>query len=280
MNLKRITKSILITLFLAWLSAIGYLHLFQSSFIFSPPKIGTETPENYGAPFERVTFKTADGSNIKGWWVENKESTLPYSLLYCHGNGADLARLSEVSSIFYKFGFDTLLFDYRGYGESDPAKEGISQKTVLEDARAAYAWIKAKTPNQKIISWGHSLGASVSAHLSAEFDFEKLILEGAFSSIPSMAHHRYPLIPAIEMFIHSPFSTITAVQNRKRQPLLMLHAPNDSIVPYEEGQKVFSAAPEPKEWIILADIDHNDFPSVSEKYKERILNWVISDQKR
>lgn len=274
MRFTLIIKKILLIIFSAWILITLYLHAFQASFIFTPPKIGTETPENYGAPFERVTFKSADGSNLIGWWVENKESSLPYSLLYCHGNGADLARLSEVSSIFYKFGFDTLLFDYRGYGESDPAKDGISQKTVLEDARAAYEWIKAKTPNQKIISWGHSLGASVSAHLAAEFDFEKLILEGAFSSIPSMANHRYPLIPVIEMFIHSPFSTITAVQKRKGQSLLMLHAPNDSIVPYEEGQKVFNAAPGPKEWIILTDIDHNDFPSVSDLYKSRIINWV------
>lgn len=275
MNLSNIIRLLIIVSLSSWLLTISYLHLFQSSFIFTPPKIGTETPENYGAPFERVDIKTTEGANIKGWWVENIESSLPYSLFYCHGNGADLSRLSEVSSIFYKFGFDTLLFDYRGYGESDPAKEGISQKTVLEDARAAFTWLKAKNPNQKIIAWGHSLGASVCAEIAAEFDFEKLILEGAFSSIASMANHRYPLIPTIDMFIYNPFSTLNAVQNRKGQPLLMLHATNDTIVPYVEGKKVFEAAPEPKEWIELTNIDHNDFPSVSNLYKDRILSWVL-----
>ncbi|HEY5037433.1 MAG TPA: alpha/beta hydrolase, partial [bacterium] len=166
----KVFKIILVPLVLAYFSILlGYVVL-QRKLIFHPVTIHDLTPKNYDLSYQNVSFPSYDGVTLTGWWMQHPKSTAPRPvLLYCHGNADDLSMLAEVSRLFYDFGFDELLFDYRSYGASEKAPKGLSEKALDGDALAAYQWVKAKGfQDKQMMIWGHSLGSSVAAWLATQ----------------------------------------------------------------------------------------------------------------
>jgi uncharacterized protein len=266
-------KIILIPIVLAYLTIVGVYFTLQRKMIFQPVALDGTTPKKYSQSYRDVTFPSSDGVTLKGWWIEHpqRDSKRPV-LLYCHGNGDCLSQLAEVSKLFYDFGFDALIFDYRSYGGS--SKAPLSEKAVENDALAAYQWLKDKgIPDDRVLIWGHSLGSSVAANLATQTRPAGLILEGAFPSIYAVSRQRNPWLLLFPFMILDPFDTEKYVTQRAC-PLLMIHAERDTIIPIELGQRVFEKAADPKEWLLVKGINHNDFPSVAVKYKGSIQDFA------
>jgi fermentation-respiration switch protein FrsA (DUF1100 family) len=234
------------------------------------------TPADYRLKsYKDVSFPSFDGVTLTGWWMEHPGHD-PHRpvLLYCHGNADCVSQLAEVSKIFYDFGFDTLIFDYRSYGGSQRAP--LSEKAVDGDALAAYQWLKAKgIPDNRILIWGHSLGSSVAAELSTQTHSAGLILEGAFPSIYQVSRQRNPWLLIFPFMVWDKFETGKYVTERTC-PLLEIHAGKDTIIPIQLGRQVFDAAAEPKQWLVVEGIDHSDFPSVAYQYEKPIQDFVES----
>jgi len=267
-------KIVLIPLTLAYLTILGLYIGNQRKLIYFPTKLNGTTPTKYGLThFKDVTFPSSDGVTLTGWWIEHphKDPKRPV-LLYCHGNAANLSLLSEVSRIFYDFGFDALLVDYRSYGSSQKAP--LTEEAVGEDALAAYRWLQAKgIPEGRIVVWGHSLGAAIAAKLATRVNPAGLILEGALDSVNGMAREKFPWLLVPGFLIWDKFDAERYVTQRAC-PLLQFHAEKDTIIPIELGEKVFEKAAGPKQWMVVKDIDHNDFPSVAYQYKKPIMDFV------
>jgi len=268
-------KRVALALLSAYLTIVVAYVLFQRKLIFHPTALNGTTPKNYYLVYEDVRFKSSDGVTLNGWWIHHTGSNPQRPvLLYCHGNAANLSLLAEVSRIFYDFGFDELLFDYRDYGSSEKSANGLSEAALDMDASSAYQWLKAKGfKDDHIIIWGHSLGSSVAAWLAAQTHPAGLILEGAFPSIYAMSRAKYPWLLAPPFMILDKFDTGKYVTQRNC-PLLELHAEKDTIVPMELGQKVFEDASGPKQWLEIKGINHNDFPSVAYQYQKPILDFA------
>ena len=89
-----------------------------------------------------------------------------------------------------ELGYRVLAIDYRGFGDSD--KVDTTEDTVVEDARAAMEWLRNKIQeDEKIIVWGHSLGAAIACRATAEEEknnslnhrIETLVLESPFNNL-------------------------------------------------------------------------------------------------
>ena len=264
-------KLILVPLLLAYLSVAGGYVALQRRLIFHPVPLTGTTPKNYGLQFQDVSFPSADGVTLAGWWIQHPSQDHPV-LLYCHGNADCVSQLAEVSKIFYDFGFDELIFDYRNYGGS--GKGPLSEKAVDDDALAAYQWLRSKGfQESQILIWGHSLGSSVAAWLATQTHPAGLILEGAFPSIYAVSRMRNPWLFVPPSLIWDKFETGKYVAQRTC-PLLETHAEKDTIIPIELGRRVFAGAAEPKKWLEIGGINHNDFPSVAYHYQSQIQDFT------
>ncbi len=266
-------KKLLVSLVLAYLTIVAGYVVFQRKLIYHPVPVNGTTPKNYGITYQDVSFPSFDGVTLTGWWIEHpqKDPNRPV-LLYCHGNGDCVSQLAEVSRIFYNFGFDELIFDYRSYGAS--GKAPLSEKALDGDALAAYEWLSVRgIPDNRIMIWGHSLGSSVAAELATQTRPAGLILEGAFPSIYAVSRLRNPWLLVLPFMIKDKFETGRYVTQRAC-PLLMIHAEKDTIIPIELGWRVFQGAEEPKQWIMVKNINHNDFPSVANEYEKPIREFV------
>jgi fermentation-respiration switch protein FrsA (DUF1100 family) len=176
-------------------------------------------------------------SNEGGWW-----------LLYLHGNSATVASRTNLLRYegFRAVGLNVLAPEYRGFGgvPGEPSESGLA-----EDARAGYDYLRQtlRVEPERIVIFGWSLGSAVAVSLAAEVASAGVILEGAPASLVAIGERDYPWMP-IRLVMRNPFESILRI-GRIKAPMLFLHSPEDEIIPYEEGRRLFEAAPEPKTFV-------------------------------
>ncbi len=165
-----------------------------------------------------------------------------------------------------------LILDYRGYGRSEgrPSEAGLAR-----DARAGWRWLReeAGSAPEEIVLFGRSLGAAVAAELAEAREAEgerpaAVILESPFRSVPELAQRVYPFLPArwLARFSHDTESHVRGVT----APLLVIHSRDDEIIPFAEGEAVYSAAREPKRLLEIRGGHNTGFLDSEPDYSEGI----------
>jgi fermentation-respiration switch protein FrsA (DUF1100 family) len=250
----RAVRTVLLTLVLGYLGLLVVVFLFQDRLVFFPNVGGRRlawTPAETGLDFEAVTLATADGERLAAWFVPagggggDPARPADRAVLLCHGNAGSIAHRLDYLPMLRGMGFATLLFDYRGYGESTgrPGEEGLRR-----DARAAWAFLSRERgfAPARIALLGESLGGAVAARLAADLEAEgaggpgALVLQSAFTSVPDLGAAVYPFLP-VRLLARLRFDTRAAVA-RLRGPLLVAHSRDDEIVPFAHAQRLVEAA--------------------------------------
>jgi len=99
-----------------------------------------------------------------------------------------------------------------------------------------------------------------------------MILDSTFTSLKEMAHARMPLLAGLAGSHYDTLADIAKIKS----PTLVLHSPNDDVIPYEQGRKLFAASTAPKQFVILSG-GHNDGFLRSKKKYVAELNDFISE---
>jgi uncharacterized protein len=81
----------------------------------APTALGRETPADRGLAYEDVTFTTADGVRLAGWWVPGTD---PSAVVLLHGSGETRSDVLDHLATLSSLGHGVLAFDARGHGES------------------------------------------------------------------------------------------------------------------------------------------------------------------
>ena len=142
------------------------LFIFQSHLVFYP-ETGREvsaTPGQIGLLYEDLQLKTSDGINLHGWYIPVAQPR--GTVLFLHGNAGNISHRLDSVQMFHRLGYSTLIFDYRGYGNSGgrPGEQG-----TYRDAEAAWRYLTEQrhVPSCRIVLFGESLGGAVAAWLAA-----------------------------------------------------------------------------------------------------------------
>jgi uncharacterized protein len=248
------------------------LLLMQPKLLYRPVREVSLTPADAGLEYEQVTFESADGVRLTGWYVPAQNA--PFTILICHGNGGNLAHLLDSLRLFHSLGLHCMAFDYRGYGGSGgrPTEAG----TYL-DAQAAYDWLTGPkgVPPEQIILFGRSLGGSIAAHLAGRAQAAGLVIESAFTSFPDVAAGFYPYLP-VRWFAPLLFRYDTlACVKKVRCPVMVVHSRDDELVPFAFAQRLFEAAHEPKRFVEIAGGHNGGYLLAGDVYRQAWLQWQI-----
>jgi fermentation-respiration switch protein FrsA (DUF1100 family) len=246
---------LLVGLLAAYLTMLVLMMWFEESLVFFPIRYPGGNWQPRGLDYEDVWFTAADNVRLHGWYCPNPAASAV--VLFAHGNAGNLSHRAEALRMLHKCGAEVLIFDYRGYGQSEgrPNEAGI-----LQDARAARAWLagRAAVPEKEVVLFGESLGGAVMVDLAACDGARGLILQSTFPSLPEVAARHYPWVP-VRLLMRTELNSLAKI-DRYQGPVLQSHGDDDRIVPYELGQKLFTAANEPKRFFTIRGGDHNDFP--------------------
>jgi len=265
--------TILVTVVVFYASTCVYVAMAQSKYVYYPDRQLATTPAAVGLAFEDIAVTTEDGETIDGWFVPCTEGGKPAKLtvLFCHGNGGDMGDRVGSLATFNRLGYNALIFDYRGYGESTgkPTEEG-----TYKDVLACWDYLvdeRGIRPSS-IVLFGRSLGGAVACWLAAHGNPGALVLESTFASAPAMAALVFPFLPTglFCRFKYDSEATITAV----KCPTLVAHSRIDRTCPFSQGRRVFEAANEPKLFVEMQG-GHNDGGLDSNsQYQAQLVNFL------
>lgn len=234
--------------------ACGLIVLFfaQRSLLFPIPTAERMAPQAAGFPqAEEHVLTTADGEKVIVWHVPARPGR-PV-VLYFHGNGDFLAGFFGRFRDIIADGTGIVALSYRGYAGSSGRP---SERGLLQDAAAAYAFTTARYSADQIVVWGFSLGTGVAVALAAEQPVGKLVLEAPYTSLADVAASAFWFAP-VRLLMRDQFRSDERIA-RVRAPMLMMHGALDPTIPVAFGERLFALANEPKRFVRLARGGHND----------------------
>jgi uncharacterized protein len=237
----------------AYLVILLIMMFFENALIFPASQFPEGNWNPRGISVEDANFTAADGTRIHGWYLAREHPRAV--VLYCHGNGGNITHRADVMrDLSERVGVSLLMFDYRGYGKSEGSPH---EAGVVADARAARAWLAAKAgvDENRIVLIGESLGGAVAVDLATD-GARALILEDTFSTAPDVAAVHYPWIP-VRLLMRTQFNSVAKIASY-HGPLFQSHGDRDQIVPLALARRLFDAANEPKQFLLLRGNDHND----------------------
>jgi fermentation-respiration switch protein FrsA (DUF1100 family) len=221
-----------------------------------------------GAGAQDVWLETSDRVKIHAWWIARPEAR--FTTLHLHGNGGNITHRVEIAREILSAGSSVLLLDYRGYGRSEgrPSEAGL-----YRDADAAYAYLAARTPPDRIVIHGESLGSAVAVDLALRKPCAGLVLEAPFPSVRAVARR---VLPGLGPLLIWGFDSKTKIKSL-RVPLLVVHGDRDEVIDYSLGRELYEAAPEPKQFWTIAGASHNDIVcAAGDAYRARLAAFYES----
>jgi uncharacterized protein len=242
----------------------------ENSILFFPDKTLVATPEKIKLAFDKISLLTADKVKLHAWWVPRQNARA--TLIFSHGNAGNISHRLAKLRIFHDLGLNVLLYDYRGYGRSEGSP---NEKGLYADVQAAYDFaVKEKNiPADRIIAYGESLGGPVAAHLAANNTVNLLILDSTFTNLKDMAQSQSPLLVPL---VQSKFDTLSDVANVK-SPTLILHSPDDEVVPYAQGRQLFAASKARKKFVKLHGSHNGGFLASKKAYVKGLGEFLTAN---
>jgi hypothetical protein len=250
LKIPRLALEILAVVVAGYLGALVGLSLNQSTFVYHP-NLERVSPSAMGlTQFQAVEIRTPDGERIVGWWAPPAHANGGV-ILYLHGKGGHLADRASRFRDLSQEGFGLLGVDWRGYGGSTgkPSEAGLNT-----DALAAYDWIHAQAPGAKIVVFGESLGTGPAVTLATHRPVAGVVLDSAYASILRLANWRLPVFPN-SFFLKDRYASEDRIAHI-HAPLLMVHCDEDGTIPIAEARRLFAAAAQPKELLVLHGCGH------------------------
>jgi fermentation-respiration switch protein FrsA (DUF1100 family) len=246
-----------LSIYLAFTAAVWVL---QPKLLYFPERNHDATPEAIGLSYESVFFKTADGVKIHGWYIPAERSR--GAILFCHGNAGNISHRLFFIDLLNRMGMSTLIFDYRGYGwsEGKPSEEG-----TYRDAEAAWDYLvsEKRFNPREIVILGRSIGGSIAARTARDCKPAALIVESVFTSVRDIGSEVYPYLP-VRWLSRYDYNTLEFLR-RVSCPVLVIHSPQDEIIPIHHGKHLYEAANPPREFLEIKG-SHNEGAVISGRF--------------
>jgi fermentation-respiration switch protein FrsA (DUF1100 family) len=199
-----------------------------------------------------VSFETADGLPLRGWFVSRTE-TPEFAVIVFNGNAGNRGHRAPLANALARANLAVLLFDYRGFGGNpgSPSEEGLRN-----DARAAREFLVNRAGSAPLVYFGESLGTALAVEMAIDHPPAAVILRSPFTSLIDVGRHHYAFLP-VRWLLRDRFDTIARI-GRVTAPLLVIAGDNDHIVPMAHSRRLFEAAGDPKSLLIIGGAGHND----------------------
>lgn len=194
---------------------------------------------------------------------------------HCFTCSSSLSAVRNVSRALTQDGFAVVRFDFTGLGRSEGEFADSHFSANVEDLIDVHNYISQHFEAPSLLI-GHSLGGAAVLVAASKIEAVKAVATvGAPASVSHVKHHFSHGIEAIkekgEVEINiggRPFkinkdfveafdnTDLPSIVKNLRKPLLIMHAPFDTIVGIENAEQLYKNAHHPKSFITLDDADH------------------------
>jgi len=261
-------------------------YLISLMMVYRPRAHLDDTPVAHDLNYSDASFNSGDGIHLAGWWIsaakmppgtnaELAEDWGKRTVLLCHGVGSAKERQLELARYLVERGYNILVFDFRGHGESSGnfISYGIRERF---DVLAAITWIKAnhQAESQRLFGIGANSGAAALLYAAVEpgcgesldgivlyepfARFDDLVRDNAKHILPGPASWlvRYISVPLASLHAGGDlggFAPIEMIDQVWPRPVLIVHGRGQTFVPSDQSMDLYQQASQPKEQFFPAD---------------------------
>jgi uncharacterized protein len=249
--------STLIYIVAGYLLLLVLAYLLQERFIFKPEKLHPNFEYKYDVPFKELFFDVAPGVSINGLHFYCDK---PHGLvLYFHGNSRSIKGWAKYAKDFYRYGYDVVLVDYRGFGKSTGKR---SEQDMLSDMQFVYHTLAATYHENHILVYGRSLGSGFAAKIASDNKPRYLILDAPYFNFQKTVQRFLPILPVrfVLRFHLRTDKWITKVNCHT----YIIHGTKDWLIPISQSEKLQLLNPRKITLIRIHGGGHNNLPSYPE----------------
>ncbi|KAI3914598.1 hypothetical protein MKW92_037865 [Papaver armeniacum] len=190
-----------------------------------------------------LKLKTRRGNEIVAVYFRHPKATA--TLLYSHGNAADLGQMFELFvELSLRLRINLLGYDYSGYGQSTGKP---SESNTYADIEAAYKCVKEQygAKDEEIILYGQSVGSGPTLDLASHLPNLRAVV--LHSPILSGLRVLYPVKRTYWFDIYKNIDKILLVSC----PVLVIHGTADQVVDCAHGKQLWELSKEKYEplWV-------------------------------
>jgi len=226
---------------------------------------------------QRITFEGADGGRRVGELVRPLGRPRAWAIFaHCFACSRKSHAARRVADALALAEIGTLRFDFAGVGQSEGDLSASGFSGNVSDLVAAARLLEQEVGQAPGLLVGHSLGGAAVIAAAAQLEAVRAVATIGAPSSPAhlglkFAAEGETLPPDAQACLDVGTQRICIDQRflddlrghdlaadvaALRRPLLILHAPRDSIVGIDEASALFVAAKHPKSFVSLDDADH------------------------
>lgn len=260
------------------------------------PRALRVTPAELPFPAEAVAWRAPDGRTMRGW-LARATAGAPVILLG-HGRFETREMMVPYAAFLYEAGYSVLLFDWRGWGESEGDLTTFGLREA-GDVRAALDYLVARPDLEgpRFGGLGVSMGSGMmlaaaagDARLAAVVSDSVYTYDGIAAYLNGWSRDGLPIgplrapiapliLPTANLLLDGRLPELDPVRLAPQvspRPLLLIHAAQDGhpLTPLAGAQAVFAAAREPKAlWVSPLGNHASIFRADPAGYKQRVLTF-------
>lgn len=219
------------------------------------------SPWELQVPVESLRLVSRDGVELDVWHMPAARADAPL-VVALHGYRGDRSEVLGISSYLWRSGYDVLVPDFRGRGNSQPGRISMGAWEV-NDLAAVLDWVRATRPDVAVGVVGYSMGAAVALMEAGRHPNVKAIVSDcAYATQAGVLTYGVQrlirlrgdfILPAAALFHRSyrrpGFGEVTPIEHAdewRGKALFFIGATNDQTVSPDDTRRLFEAAPEPK----------------------------------
>ncbi len=249
------------------------------------------TPDDVGLDYRAVSPQSADDLELSGWWVSREGFSRAAVLIHGLGGNKSDAFVLQTARIYHEAGYNVLMLDLRGHGESEAARRTLGYREV-RDVGGALDWLAERGFGpEDVVLHGWSMGAATAVRAAPEAGVSAVVAEAGYADLPPLLREELPrtsglpapftpgIMLSAKLFLDFDPWAVEPRQEaadlaRQDTPLFVIHSTADETVPYVHARMFREAHPEAETWR-LEDYGHVQAYTHPE-YRERLLDFLES----
>lgn len=233
------------------------IYFLQDKFIFKPEILKQDFQFKYDVPFREYFFDVEKTVRINGLHFYRQD---PKGLiLYFHGNTRSIKGWARYAKDFYRYDYDVVLVDYRGFGKSTGKR---SEKEMLNDMQFVYTRLKEQYSENHLIVYGRSIGSGFATKVASDNNPRYLILDAPYYSFRKVVERFLPVLP-VRFVLRYHLRTDKWIRQVKCHTYI-LHGTSDWLIPLKHSEELQKLNPKKITLIRIPGGKHNNLPSFDE----------------
>jgi dipeptidyl aminopeptidase/acylaminoacyl peptidase len=209
-------------------------------------------PRGISADVRAWSTRTDDGLTLRGWYLPTGKKR--HLIVLVHGMWSSWLEMAGLGRDLHQGGFDILLFDLRGHGESDASRLYLGRRERT-DIRAVMEWAKSEGYSNDRIGWlGYSMGGSmVLMEAARNPEIQVAVIDSPYGDLPKLLENQLskhsglprwfnPGILAAARWVFGvrtdDLVPIRSAHSWGERPVLLIHGESDTTVPVGQAREL------------------------------------------